>query len=246
MQHRGLATIGTVVLALGISGCSRDPVDSRETTSADTAESSAARAAELQRERDEDLARIDERVREIDREYGETREEVATGATKATAGLREELREDVANVKEAAADLRSTTPQNWWDRHEQAVRRTADDIQEDVRRLAGSIPGERSTTATGTTGEGVSTAPFESRRDRLVTDLRTRVEAMKRALDGVKADGARQTEVEDARARVNKLGDDLDKLASASADDWWTVSRSRVIEYLDRVEGSVGRLDNDK
>jgi hypothetical protein len=67
---------------------------------------------------------------------------------------------------------------------------------------------------------------------------------MKRALDNVKADGPKKTEVEDARARVNKLGDDLDRLKSAKADDGWDVTRARVAEYVDRVEGSVKRLDD--
>jgi hypothetical protein len=41
----------------------------------------------------------------------------------------------VANIKKAVADLRTTTPENWWDRHEQAMKRTADDIEADVQRL---------------------------------------------------------------------------------------------------------------
>jgi hypothetical protein len=46
------------------------------------------------------------------------------------------------------------------------------------------------------------------------------------------------------RARVNKLGDDLDRLGSASPDDWWDVSKKRVTEYVDRIEGSIKRLDD--
>ena len=38
----------------------------------------------------------------------------------------------------------------------------------------------------------------------------------------------------------------LDRLASASADDWWDVTRTRVTEYVDRVEDSVERLDDNK
>ena len=244
MRTRALLTFAGLVVTLSIGACSREGIGSSDTASSGSGDTGAARTAELQRERDEDVERFAEQVRNIEREYGEAREEVTTGAKSATTGLREELREDVSNVKQAVADLRSTTPQNWWDRHEQAVRRTADDIQEDVGRLAGKLPAQRPETAT--TGEGVSTAPFDSRRDRLVADLRARVDTMKRALDGVEADGARQTEVEDARARLNKLADDLDALASASADDWWTISRTRVSEYLDRVQRSVDRLDDDK
>ena len=32
----------------------------------------------------------------------------------------------------------------------------------------------------------------------------------------------------------------------ASADDWWDISSKRVSEYIERVERSVERLDNDK
>ena len=44
---------------------------------------------------------------------------------------------------------------------------------------------------------------------------------MQQALDRVKARGPQETEIEDTRARVKKLGDDVDRLRSASADDWW-------------------------
>jgi hypothetical protein len=57
-------------------------------------------------------------VTEIEREYGEAKQKVESGNRTATAGLREELTEDVANIKKAVDDLRSTSPENWWDRHE--------------------------------------------------------------------------------------------------------------------------------
>jgi hypothetical protein len=69
---------------------------------------------------------------------------------------------------------------------------------------------------------------------------------MQQALDRVKARGAQKTEIEDTRARVKKLGDDVDRLRSASADDWWDVTKTRVNEYVDRVEASVKRLDDNK
>jgi hypothetical protein len=92
----------------------------------------------------------------------------------------------------------------------------------------------------------VSTEPFTSRRDKFVADVRARVDAMQQALDRVKARGAQQTEIDDTRARVKKLGDDVDRLRSASADDWWNVTHARVSEYLDRVEASVKRLDDNR
>jgi hypothetical protein len=69
---------------------------------------------------------------------------------------------------------------------------------------------------------------------------------MENALDNVKARDAQKTELEDTKARVKKLADDLDRLGSASADDWWDVTKARVNEYVDRVENSVKRLDDNK
>ena len=69
---------------------------------------------------------------------------------------------------------------------------------------------------------------------------------MEQQLKNVKARNAAETELEDTRARVNKLKEDVDRLASASADDWWDISSKRVSEYIDRLERSVERLDNDK
>ena len=69
---------------------------------------------------------------------------------------------------------------------------------------------------------------------------------MNKALDNVKATGARKTELDDLHARVNKLGDDIDRLKSASAEDWWDLSKARVDDYIDRVEKSLARLDDNK
>ena len=102
----------------------------------------------------------------------------------------------------------------------------------------------RPATTTEAAGERVSTEPFTSRRDAFVASMRARLDAMDKALDNVKASGPLKTEVEDVRARAKKLGDDVDRLNSASPDDWWDVTKARVTEYVDRIEGSVKRLDD--
>ena len=243
MRFGHLATISTLGLALVAGACNRQPAEPAETATA--ADEAAERTAELQREREAETARLNERVAELERKYAEGTAEIATGAKTATAGLREELKEDVTNLRRAVGDLGTTTAANWWDRHEQAMKQTADDVEADVRRLAGRIPSVPARTATGTTGDSASTAPFDSRRDTFVADLRARLDTFERALDGIKASGARETEVEDARARVKKLAEDVDRLGAASADDWWDVSKARVTEYVDRVEDSVERLDDN-
>jgi archaellum component FlaC len=245
MHYGRVTAIGSLALALAAGACNRQADESRDTTVRDGSPN-VDRAAELQRERNDDISRLDQRIADIEREYAEANQKVVTGDRTATAGLREELNEDVTNVKQAVTDLKTTTPANWWDRHEGAMKRTADDIEADVRRLAGTVTPVRPRGTSGATGEKVSTAPFTSRRDTFVAELRARVDAMERALDNVKTRGAQETEVEDTRARVKKLRDDVDRLRSASADDWWDVTKARVTEYLERVERSVKRLDDNK
>jgi hypothetical protein len=241
---------GTIIAALALSlvagACNRGVGESRDAAVGDERATSVDRVAELQRERNDDIARLNERVSEIEREYVAANQKVESGNRTATAGLREELKEDVANIKKAVGDLGTTTPQNWWDRHEDAMKETADDIQADVTRLSGKVTPAEPATTSHDTGETVSTEPFTSRRDRFVGDLRARVDAMNTSLDRVKAKGAQETEVEDVRARVKKLGGDLDRLSTAAADDWWDVTRRRVTEYVDRVAQSVDRLDDNK
>ena len=241
-----VVTISALAFALASTACNRQATDRSETATRTETAQPVNRAAEQEQQRQDEIAKLDSRVAEIDRKYTEKESKVQSGRRTATAGLQEEVKEDVTNVKQAVNDLRTTTPENWWDRHEAAMHRTADDIEADVRRLAGKVESVRPQGTSGTTAEGVSTAPFESRRDRLVADLRARTEAMEHALDNVKAKGARETEINDTKARVKKLRDDVDTLASAKADDWWDVSKARVGEYLDRVQASVDRLDDNR
>jgi hypothetical protein len=246
MHYRNVATIGIVGLALAAGACNRDAAESRDTTAREERTPNVDRTAELQRERDDEISGLEQRVADIERDYAQANQKVASGARTATAGLREELKEDVTNIKTAVSELRTTTPENWWDRQEAAMRETADDIEADVSRLAGKVTPTPPQATSRTTGENVSTEPFTSRRDKFVADLRARVDAMEQALDKVKARGAQETEIEDTRARVKKLADDVDRLRSASADDWWDVTKARVGEYVDRVEASVKRLDDNK
>jgi hypothetical protein len=246
MQTGKVTIIGALALSLVSGACNRGVDESRDAAVGEEKTNNADRVAELQRERNDDIARLNERVSEIEREYVAANQKVESGNRTATAGLREELKEDVANIKKAVGDLGTTTPQNWWDRHEEAMKATADDIQADVTRLAGKVTPAKPATTSQRSGETVSTEPFTSRRDKFVRDLRARVDAMKTAVDQVKAKGAQETEVEDVRARVKKLGDDVERLSTASADDWWDVSRRRVTEYVDRVAQSVNRLDDNK
>jgi len=235
-----------VALALAIpaaTACTREAAQDNTATTDVTAK--ADRTAELQRERDRDIAQLTERVAEVERSYERQIVDKPRGTAGATGGLREEVQEDVKNVRRAVDDLKTTTADNWWERHEQAMHRTADDIEADVRRVSGAraLP-EVKKDSTTPVGEA-SSAPFTSRRDRFVKALRARIESWDGALKNVNARGARETELDDVRARVRKLDDDLDRIDKASPDDWWDVTKARVGDYIDRVEKSVARLDDN-
>ncbi len=236
---RKVNAIATVALASALlaPACNRPQPAGDEVAATREADDPALR------ERTEDVAELDKRVAEIDRKWNDMQAKVKDESRTPTAGLREEVREDVTNLKEAVEGLKATTATNWWERHERATERTLADIEADVQRFAkGTAERARTTAAT----EPVGTGGFEERRDAWVADARTRLDAMEERLEDVTVDGALETELQDTRARIDKLQDDLDRLRSASADEWWDVSTARVREYVDRVERSIGRMDNDR
>ncbi len=232
--------MGTAVLMS--AGCTKSEPPPREAARPEPTRAEAA-AAELQRKRADEGANLEKRIAELQQKWTDTETRIADKTLTATAGIREEVKEDIKNVRQAAAELQTTTAENWWERHERVMERTADDIEEDVRRLARAKP------APAPAKEAVpspAAAPFESRRDQLVARLKARAQAMEDRLKNVRAKGAQETELHDTRARISKLQEDLDKLGSASADEWWDISAERVRDYIARVNESIGRLDDNK
>ena len=227
------ACAALMAVACGSPEPAREPV--REESAAETA------AAELQRKHNEEAAQLEKRTADLERRWMEMEGKVKEKSATPTAGLRTEVQEDIKNVREAVADLKTTTLDNWWERHERAMERATADIEEDVRRFA-----KTRQPAAAPPETMASAGPFESRRDQFVSRLRARADSMEEQLKNVRARGAMETELEDTRARVNKLKEDVGRLGRASADDWWDISAKRVSEYIERVERSVERLDNDK
>jgi cytochrome c556 len=251
MNQRLITAVGVLTLALAAGGCRREAsVEPRDHSTAAEPGRTVDRAAELQRQRDQDLAKMDDRVAALERQYQEKYAARPSGTSgTATTDLPREVKSDMDDVKKAVANLRTTTPENWWERHESVLQMAFDDVESDVKRSAGTkaLPASaKSPRVADASGESVSTEPFTSRRDKFVADMRLRVNAMNKALDNVKAKGPRKTELDDLHARVTKLGDDIDRLKSASAEDWWDLSKARVNDYIERVETSVGRLDDNK
>ncbi len=223
-----------------LTACNRQTA-APETGTSPAADPAADAAAESRRHMDEQTAALDKRAEDLQRQFAEMETKVADRGRTPTAALHAEVKEDVDGVRQAIANLKTTSPENWWQRHEEAMERTADDIAADVRRLARNAAADAPAAAASP-----ADAVFESRRDTFVARLATRADAMEEALKNVKASGAVETEVNDTRARIDKLQDDLQRLRGVGAADWWDVSAARVTEYVDRVEESVRRLDDDR
>jgi hypothetical protein len=247
MYQRRITATGMLALTITVGACGREPAQ----PAPPTVDLQAERTAQAERRREQELSQLDDRVAALERSYDEKSAGIPQGTSgKAASGrLHEDVKSDVADVKDAVKDLRSTTAENWWDRHEAAVKKAADEVESDVKAFSATkmlpAPTKPAQVADGS-GQAVSTAPFTSKRDKFVADMRLRFAAMNKVLDNVKATGPRKTALDDLRARVNKLDDDMDRLRTASADDWWDLSKTRVSDYIDRVEKSVARLDNLK
>ena len=227
-----------------MAGCDTGrSVDSAPANGASADAKAAEKQAAEQRERSEKAAELERRAANLESQWTEMQTKVKTRDQTATTGLREEVDEDVKNARTAVADLKTTTPENWWERQERALERSVSDVQADVERLTKQKTRPESTEKAQPVG---TAAGFAERRDAFVSRLRARVDAMEEQIDKIKAKGALKTELEDTKARIDKLQEDLDDLRGVSPEAWWKVSSERVGEYIDRVETSIRRLDDNK
>jgi hypothetical protein len=76
MHHGKVIIVATFALALLSGACNRDVDKSRDTATSEDGADSVDRAAELQRERTDEIARLNMRVTDIEREYGEKNQKV--------------------------------------------------------------------------------------------------------------------------------------------------------------------------
>lgn len=229
---RRVTLAAAVLLTAGTLACNRETVT----------EKVSDEAADQLQERNRDQADLEKRAADLELKWNEMQARVQDKNRAPTTALRNEIAEDVTAVREAVAKLKTTTPDNWWERQEEAARQTVDDIEADVRRFSSRPipPVEPSAAPVGTASR------FDQQRAELVDRARARLDAFEAQLKDVKVKGAMATELDDTRARIEKARDDLDRLRSVEPGDWWDISEKRVSEYIDRVNDSIGRLDNDK
>src|SRR5438132_3056335 len=141
MYHRMITAVGLLTLAVAIEGCSREgTVEPRDQAAAPALPRQVDRASELQRQRDQDLAKMDDRVAALERTYQEKRATSASGTvgTAGTTAVRDEFKSDLDDMKKAVNNLRTTTPENWWDRHQTALKTAIADVESSVTHFAGT------------------------------------------------------------------------------------------------------------
>ena len=236
MRYAQLATILAFSAALTATACNRAQPAAEEAAATVRDEAAEARA-----KMESEAAELETKVDNLDREWNEMTAKMAAEKNKATTALQAEVKEDIANAKEAVADLKTTTEANWWERHEQRMERTADDVEADVKRFARKWSAPKIEAEVAAAGDA-----WEARRDRFAARMEARIEAMENALKDVDVKGAAETEVEDTRARLKKMREDTDRLKNATEKDWWDITRARVNDYIERVDRSIRRLDDDK
>lgn len=236
MRYAQLATILGLSVALTATACNRAQPAAEEAAAEVRDE-----AAEAREKMQSEAAELETKVGDLDREWNEMQAKVANDTNKATAALQAEVKEDLANAREAVADLKTTTETNWWERHEQRLERTANDVEADVKRFARRWNAPKIEAEAAAAGDA-----WEARRDRFVARMEARIDAMEAALKDIDLKGAAETEAEDTRARVRKMREDTDRLKNATERDWWDITRARVNDYIERVDRSIRRLDDDK
>ena len=110
-MHRTFLASVAVVASLTVAGCDRGPAvdsDRADVGSAEAEKRAAEQQAAEQRERSEEAAELDRRAANLESQWAEMQTKVTTRARTATAGLREEVEEDVKNARAAVADLKTS------------------------------------------------------------------------------------------------------------------------------------------
>ena len=134
-MHRTFLASVAVVVGLTVVGCNGPAVESGRADVESAEKKAAEKQAAEQRKRSEEAAELERRAANLESQWTEMQTKVKTRKRTATAGLREEVEEDVKHARAAVADLNTTTPENWWERHERTLERSVSDVQTDVQRL---------------------------------------------------------------------------------------------------------------
>lgn len=222
-----MPVLGAIVVSAMAAGCGRTEP---------TAENAPREAAETGPATDQEVAEFENRLDALERDWNAAQERLGDQAASTAAAARRTIDEELRELRASIDELRTTTAQNWWDRQERQLERTAERVQQDVRRVARSWTPAEASDEVATSGE---TSDWRARRDALVSGLERRIRDMEEALEGL---DPRDPGVEQARERVQHMKDDAERVRGASEDGWWEITKARIRVSLDRVDAAIDRL----
>jgi hypothetical protein len=221
------------VMALTFAGCSRS----------DTTEDRSAPAANEAQARQNETMELDNRLAAVEHEWQEVQAALSRQASAVSAEVKTRVQDDLKDAREAIAELRTTTAENWWERQERQIERAAENLEQDVRRYARNWKAPDTTGETGTAGE---TSDWHVRRDQLIARMQARIEALEAALRDVSVRDADKADVEDTRMRVKQLREDTGRLRDTTEQDWWDVTTQRLERSIERIDAAIDRITNNR
>lgn len=230
MTHTPMAVVVSIAATLAAAACDK---------AIPAAEESRQEATPGSEARDKEAAELDRRLAALEREWQQVQDRLSKQTASASATVKAEIADDLMAARETVAELRTTTAENWWERQQRELERTAEKVEQNVRTFArrSTPPVETDDVAIAGDGDG-----WAARRDALVARMEKRIRAMEEALDSVDPREAKQLEVENARARVEQMKEDTERLRRASEAEWWDVTKERVNAYLNRLDAAIDRL----
>lgn len=189
--------------------------------------------------KDRDTAHLQRRLDDLERKWRDVTNRVSSEADAATSSARAAIEEDLKAARQAIAELRTTTVDNWWERQERQLEQAAQHVERDVRTLARNWTPSGDGQEVGTSGDG---SDWARRRDVLVARMEKRVHEMENALANLDPRNPDGPAVDTTRERIEQMKEDTDRLRRSSEHDWWTVTKERLDAQLDRLDAAIDRL----
>jgi DNA repair exonuclease SbcCD ATPase subunit len=201
---------------------------------------------EQRQEIEERAVHMEQRVSELERKLSEMtakpEEQRAVSANRVG-----DIREDLNELRQEIADLRTTEPQNWWDRTERSVERAWNDVQSDARGrgVTARAPTETEGTADREATPPVAGQDLSARREQFVNRMESDIKALEQELDKLDRAGRNVANVDDVRDELKDLKEEVASLRTANENDWWDITKKRLDRTADRIERQIDKLDDD-
>jgi Skp family chaperone for outer membrane proteins len=252
-----MAIVPALAASLAIVGCGRTDRAADENRTGEPV-TTATTAADQQR--NEYINRMEQRVAQLEQRLADMK---AQGGTAAVNQDRiESLQSDVQALRQEINDLRNTRADNWWPTTERSMERSRQHIEEDMTRWGQAGTADRARTMPRETpretprdttdmtrstpvGEGTHGAnDFTAQRERFAARMEADIKALERDLDryATRARGTARDGVEDVRAQLNDLRQQVSELRNVDEGSWWDATQRRLDRTAERIERSIENL----